>query len=111
MGSKARAQKRGGGQVPISLDLPSIDSSPGIEPASGLTAEQFYDQQWAIPARGRNLPIIHVGGYRHSSYAPHDAKHNTPFANVFVLLTQRVGRQIDRIGSRTAESFGGLVSA
>lgn len=50
---KARAQKRGGGRVPISLDFQSVDSSLRIEPASGLTPEQLYDQQWAIALLGQ----------------------------------------------------------
>jgi len=50
---KAKAQKRGGGRAPIPLDFESADSSFRIEPASGLTAEQFYDQQWAITLLGR----------------------------------------------------------
>ena len=45
---KARAQKRGGGRLPISLDFESADSSLSIEPTAGLTAELFYDQQWAV---------------------------------------------------------------
>ena len=45
---KARAQKRGGGRAPISLDFESADSSLRVEPPAGITAEQFYDQQWAI---------------------------------------------------------------
>jgi RNA polymerase sigma-70 factor (ECF subfamily) len=45
---KAKAQKRGGGRAPISLDFESAGSHFRIEPASGLTAEQSYDQQWAI---------------------------------------------------------------
>jgi RNA polymerase sigma-70 factor (ECF subfamily) len=49
---KAKAQKRGGGRAPIPLDFESADSSIRIEPASGLTAEQFYDQQWAIALLG-----------------------------------------------------------
>jgi RNA polymerase sigma-70 factor (ECF subfamily) len=49
---KAKAQKRGGGRAPLSLDFESADSSVRIEPASGLTAEQFYDQQWAIAMLG-----------------------------------------------------------
>lgn len=50
---KARAQKRGGGRATIALDFGSLDSSVRIEPASGLTAEQFYDQQWAITLLGQ----------------------------------------------------------
>lgn len=45
---KAKAQKRGGGKAPIPLDFRSVDSSIRIEPASGLTAEQLYDREWAI---------------------------------------------------------------
>ena len=45
---KSKALKRGGGRLPISLDFESADSQICIEPTSGLTAEQLYDQQWAI---------------------------------------------------------------
>jgi len=50
---KAKTQKRGGGRAPISLDFSEADSSLRIEPAAGLTAEQFYDQQWAIALLGQ----------------------------------------------------------
>ena len=45
---KGRAQKRGGGTLPISLDFQRADSDHRFEPASGLTAEQIFDQQWAL---------------------------------------------------------------
>lgn len=45
---KQRSLKRGGGKTPISLDFKAADSSLCIEPAKGLTAEQLFDQQWAI---------------------------------------------------------------
>lgn len=45
---RARAQKRGGGRAPISLDFVSADSSLRIEMSRGLTAEQHYDRQWAF---------------------------------------------------------------
>lgn len=45
---KARAEKRGGGRAPISLDFESADSGLHIEPASELTPDQIYDRQWAI---------------------------------------------------------------
>lgn len=50
---KAKAQKRGGGRAPISLDFDSADSKLRIDPAAGMTAEQFYDQQWAITLLGQ----------------------------------------------------------
>ena len=50
---KAKAQKRGGGRAPIPLDFESADSWFSIEPSSGLTAEQLYDQQWTITLLGQ----------------------------------------------------------
>jgi RNA polymerase sigma-70 factor (ECF subfamily) len=50
---KAKARKRGGGRAPISLDFATADSSLRIDPAVGLTAEQFYEQQWAIALLGQ----------------------------------------------------------
>jgi len=52
---RAKAQKRGGGRAPISLDFESADSRLHIEPAAGLTAEQCYDQQWTIALLGQIL--------------------------------------------------------
>ncbi len=45
---KERAVKRGGGRRVISLDFATADSELSLEPAAGLTAEQLYDQQWAV---------------------------------------------------------------
>jgi RNA polymerase sigma factor (sigma-70 family) len=50
---KARARKRGGGRAPISLDFDSADAGFRIEPAAGMTAEQCYEQQWAIALLGQ----------------------------------------------------------
>lgn len=50
---KAKAQKRGGGRVFIPLNFDRADSSIRIEPAAGLSPEQFYDQQWAITLLGK----------------------------------------------------------
>ena len=45
---KAKAQKRGGGRAPVSLDFLSGESRLSIEPSEDLTAEQVYDRQWAV---------------------------------------------------------------
>lgn len=50
---KAKAQKRGGGKRPLSLDFDSADSVYRIEPEPQLTADQIYDQQWAITLLGK----------------------------------------------------------
>lgn len=57
----------------------------------------------------RNLPILVAGGgYKHGSYVAHDANNNSPLANVYVSLAQRMGLEVDRFGSSTAESVRGL---
>jgi RNA polymerase sigma-70 factor (ECF subfamily) len=45
---KARAQKRGGGQVPIPMDAAAAESKCGIDPADILTAEKIYERRWAL---------------------------------------------------------------
>lgn len=45
---KARAQKRGGGQVVISLDFRSGESRYSVEPADGSTPERLYERQWVL---------------------------------------------------------------
>ena len=45
---KARAQKRGGGRKPLSLDLDLGESRYVAEPADTLTPEQLYDREWAV---------------------------------------------------------------
>jgi RNA polymerase sigma-70 factor (ECF subfamily) len=44
---KARAQKRGGGQIPIPIDA-TAESKCGFEPADALTAEKIYERRWAL---------------------------------------------------------------
>ena len=45
---RTKAQKRGGGRVPVSLDFQTADSRYPSDPALGLTPEQIYDRQWAV---------------------------------------------------------------
>jgi RNA polymerase sigma-70 factor (ECF subfamily) len=45
---KARAQKRGGGQVPIPIDTAAAESRCGFEPADNVTAEKIYERRWAL---------------------------------------------------------------
>jgi RNA polymerase sigma-70 factor (ECF subfamily) len=45
---KAKAQKRGGGKVPIRLDFSASGSRWHLEPCTHLTADQLYERQWAV---------------------------------------------------------------
>lgn len=57
----------------------------------------------------RNLPVILAGGgFKHQGYLAHDEKDNTPFANLFVPLAQRMGIAIDSFGSSTSAGVNGL---
>ena len=59
----------------------------------------------------RNLPILLAGGgFKHGTHIAHDQDNNTPFANLFVPLAQRMGLEIDRFGSSTASGIRGLES-
>lgn len=52
---KVRAQKRGGGRPPISLDFSSADANYQIDPAGGLSADEIYEQQWVVALLKRTL--------------------------------------------------------
>jgi RNA polymerase sigma factor (sigma-70 family) len=45
--SKARAQKRGGGQIVQSLDAENFENRYRAEPAHALTAEAIFERRWA----------------------------------------------------------------
>ncbi|MEQ1840932.1 MAG: hypothetical protein ABL994_11015, partial [Verrucomicrobiales bacterium] len=57
----------------------------------------------------RNLPIIVAGGgFKHQGYVAHDEKENTPLANLFVPIAQRMGLEVDSFGSSSAAGVKGL---
>jgi len=59
----------------------------------------------------RNLPILLAGGgYKHGHHIAHDPENNTPFANLFVPLAQRMGLEIEKFGSSTKSTIRGLES-
>jgi RNA polymerase sigma-70 factor (ECF subfamily) len=45
---KARAQKRGGGRAPVSLDFPSGEIRFGAAAATGDTPEKLFDREWTV---------------------------------------------------------------
>ena len=45
---KASAKKRGGGQIPISINLDETETSYGFEPADHTTAEKIFERRWAL---------------------------------------------------------------
>jgi len=45
---RARAQKRGGGRRPISLDELAPEERYSLEPTDSLSADKLYDRTWAL---------------------------------------------------------------
>jgi RNA polymerase sigma-70 factor (ECF subfamily) len=45
---RAAAEKRGGGRVPISIDLPQAEEWYGAEPACAETPEKIFARRWAL---------------------------------------------------------------
>ena len=45
---KTRAQKRGGGQILIPIDVATAETSCGIDPADNVTAEKIFERRWAL---------------------------------------------------------------
>jgi RNA polymerase sigma-70 factor (ECF subfamily) len=52
---RARAQKRGGGKIPISLDTSSAEDRYRFEPVESLTPEVLFDRRWAMTLLDRAL--------------------------------------------------------
>lgn len=52
---RACAQKRGGGQSPVSLDLDSAEGRYTREPAHHITPERLFEQRWALTLLDRVL--------------------------------------------------------
>jgi RNA polymerase sigma-70 factor (ECF subfamily) len=45
---KARAQKRGGGQVPVPMDIRNAETHYGVELVDKMTAEKIFERRWAM---------------------------------------------------------------
>ena len=45
---RARAQKRGGGKVKLSLDFSEGESRVNIEPSHDMTPQRLFERQWAL---------------------------------------------------------------
>lgn len=56
---KARAQKRGGGKQPLSLEFDTGEAIYRVEPVDNTTPEQIYERRWAITLLDTVLAALH----------------------------------------------------
>jgi RNA polymerase sigma-70 factor (ECF subfamily) len=56
----ARAQKRGGGQIPISLDMQEAERRYLVDPGHDLTPEKLYERRWAMALLDRALERLRL---------------------------------------------------
>jgi hypothetical protein len=55
----------------------------------------------------RNLPVLLFGGgFKHGQHLAFDSMNNTPLANLFVSMLQRIGLEADRFGNGTSTLTG-----
>jgi RNA polymerase sigma factor (sigma-70 family) len=52
---KARAEKRGGGRAPVSLDTEEAERRYQGDSGNGMTADRVYDRQWAVALLERTM--------------------------------------------------------
>jgi RNA polymerase sigma-70 factor (ECF subfamily) len=55
---RERAQKRGGGELPVSLDFETVETRYAAEPTDTLTPEALFEQQWARAVLDRVLHTL-----------------------------------------------------
>lgn len=53
--ARARAQKRGGGQAPLSLDFEVAEGRYRLESVDDLTPDKIYERRWALALLDRTL--------------------------------------------------------
>jgi len=96
---KARAEKRGGGQVLIPIDPHTAETSCGVDPADGVTAEKVFERRWALTLLDHVLQRLreeHVGDGKEALFEQlkltlTEASRSVPYAEIAARLDMSEG--------------------
>lgn len=91
----ARAAKRGGGQLLVSLDEMTPDQLQRFEPASDLSPDKLFDQRWAITLLEQAVAKLQVemmaGGKAGQYEQLKTFLTNEPHADEYAAVAQQLG--------------------
>lgn len=90
---RAKAVRRGGGILPISLDGVDEEGGPAIEPADQLTPEQAFEKQWAQTVLARAREILRTECIANNKQAVYDAlgPEGADTGETYVEIAERLG--------------------
>ncbi len=96
---KARAEKRGGGQVLIPIDASMAENSCGVDPADGVTAEKIFERRWALTLLDHVLQRLreeHIRDGKETSFEQlkvtlTEASRSVPYAEIAARLDMSEG--------------------
>jgi RNA polymerase sigma factor (sigma-70 family) len=98
---RGRAQKRGGGTPPISLDAAIAEDRYVREPVDPLTPERIFDRNWALAVLDRVLNRLRA--------ELHEAGKDNLFENLKVYLTgEQAAGSYQEVGAGLGLSEGAL---
>jgi RNA polymerase sigma-70 factor (ECF subfamily) len=94
-----RAQKRGGGRAPLSLDFAAGESRYQVEPSHELTAERLFERGWAVALLDRVLAKLRQQYAAAGKEALFDrlkvclagGRHELPYSNLAAELAMTTG--------------------
>jgi RNA polymerase sigma factor (sigma-70 family) len=92
---RARAQKRGGGREPLSLELAAAEKRYDLEPADDSTPDKMFDRQWALTLLDKVVGCLE-GEYRRENKAELFAALKETLAGTresqpYAVLAERLG--------------------
>jgi RNA polymerase sigma factor (sigma-70 family) len=94
---RERAQKRGGDQPPLRLDLQDAEQRYRLEPSHNLTPERIYERRWALTLLERSMERLRT-----------EAVNQSHFDRLRVFLTGESGVSYRQVAEHLGMTEGAL---